>query len=99
MDFYHWDIKRIDINQNPQAAAFFGVESTPTLILIYKDNDKDFIPISSGVVAVSEIAQSLYRGMRLLKGEITPEEWSMYEHQKGGEFDPNAPLNKEKNRK
>jgi conjugal transfer pilus assembly protein TraF len=40
---------------------------------------------------MAEIEEKIYRGMRLLKGEITPEEYSLYEFQRGGSFDVKTP--------
>lgn len=90
VDKYRWQIKRIDVNQNPSLAARFGIETTPTLLLIYRGS-QDFIPVGSGVLAMSEIESNLFRGIRLLKGEITPQEWSLFEFQRGGTFDTGMP--------
>lgn len=56
------------------------------MILIYSKS-QDFIPVASGVTSLNEIEERLYRGIKLLRGEITPEEYSMYEFQRGGGFD------------
>jgi conjugal transfer pilus assembly protein TraF len=40
--------------------------------------------------------ERLYRGIRLLKGETTPENWSLYEFQKGQGFDVKAPQSGDK---
>ena len=69
----------------------FGIETVPALILIYRDS-KEHIPVSAGVASLSDIEERLYRGIRLLKGEITPENWSLHEFQKGQGFDARAPL-------
>jgi conjugal transfer pilus assembly protein TraF len=90
MKKYHWQVKRIDINENPQLEQRFGITITPSLLLIYKES-QDYIPVSSGVASMAEIEEKIYRGMRLLKGEITPEEYSLYEFQRGGSFDVKTP--------
>jgi conjugal transfer pilus assembly protein TraF len=87
---YNWQVKRIDINENPQLEQRFGITITPSLLLIYKGS-QDYIPVSSGVASMAEIEEKIYRGMRLLKGEITPEEYSLYEFQRGGSFDVKTP--------
>jgi conjugal transfer pilus assembly protein TraF len=66
------------------------VETVPALILIYKGS-KEHIPVSVGVASLSDIEERLYRGIRLLKGETTPENWSLYEFQRGQGFDTKAP--------
>jgi conjugal transfer pilus assembly protein TraF len=38
----------------------------------------------------------IYRGIRLLAGEITPQEYSIYDFQKGGAFDVTVPAMKGK---
>ena len=91
MQKYGWEIKRIDRDVNPSLAARLGVESVPALILIYKGS-REHIPVSAGVASLSDIEERLYRGIRLLKGETTPENWSLYDFQKGQGFDVKAPL-------
>lgn len=81
-----WQVKRIDIEENPGLAGRFAVEVTPTMILIQKGNQNSF-PVSSGLITAEEIEDKTYRAVRLLKGEITPEEFSLYDFQRGGGFD------------
>jgi conjugal transfer pilus assembly protein TraF len=81
-----WQVKRINIAENPGLAGRFGVEVTPSMILIQKGNQNSF-PVSSGLITAEEIEDKSYRAVRLLKGEITPEEFSLYDFQKGGGFD------------
>ena len=79
------------MNQNPELAARLGVNTTPSLILIRKGNE-GYIPVSTGVTTLDDMEQRLYRGIRFLNGETTPENWSLYEFQKGQGFDTGAPL-------
>lgn len=81
-----WTVKRVNIQENQGLAAKFSVEITPTLILIQKGN-QDYLPVSAGVISADEIEDKAYRAVRLLKGDISPEEYSLYEFQKGGGFD------------
>ena len=81
-----WTVKRVNTQENPGLAAKFNVEITPTLILIQKGN-QEYLPVSAGVISADEIEDKAYRAIRLLKGEISPEEYSLYEFQKGGGFD------------
>ena len=92
---YRWEIKAVDTESDPGTSSLFGIKTTPTLLLIYRES-RDQIPISTGVASLVEIEEKLYRGIRLLKGEITPEEYSLYEFQRGGAFDVKAPLRREK---
>lgn len=81
-----WQVKRINVEENPALAGRFGIETTPAMILIQKGN-QDFFPVSSGLITAEEIEDKTYRAVRLLKGEITPEDFSLYDFQKGGGFD------------
>lgn len=92
---YGWDIREIDIEREAAVSSVFGIETTPTLLLIYRGS-ADHITVSAGVASLSEIEEKLYRGIRLLKNEITPEEYSLYEFQRGGAFDVRAPLRRDK---
>ena len=92
-DRYGWQIKEIDVDSMPGVATRFGIQTTPSLLLIGKWRE-EYIPVASGVVALDELEQTLYRSIRLLNGQITPEEYSVYDFQKGGGLDPAAILNK-----
>jgi conjugal transfer pilus assembly protein TraF len=83
-----WIVKEVDITRQPELANRFGVTITPSLILIQKGN-KEYMPVSAGVAAANEIEEKTYRTVRLLKKEITPEEYSLYEFQRGGSYDVN----------
>jgi conjugal transfer pilus assembly protein TraF len=91
MDKYNWDIRSIDINENSPVAARFNVQSVPRLIVIQRNNDH-YMTLSVGVISMNDLEHRLYKSIRLLKGEITPQQWSLYEFQKGGVFDPSSSL-------
>ena len=76
-------------------ADFFNMTIVPSILLVYR-NSADALPISSGVISVMEMEDKIYRGVRLLAGEITPQEFSIYDFQKGGAFDVTAPAMKKK---
>ena len=78
------------MDQNPSLAARLGVDTTPSLILIKKGNE-GYIPVSTGVTTLEDMEQKLYRGIRFLNGETTPESWSLYGFQKGQGFDTGVP--------
>jgi conjugal transfer pilus assembly protein TraF len=84
----NWTVKTVNINKNPGLAAKFNIETTPTIIIIQKGN-QDYFPVSVGVISADEIEDKTYRAVRLLKGEITPEEYSLYDFQRGGSYDTN----------
>lgn len=93
-DQYGWQVKGIDINENLSAAARFNITITPTLLLIGKGRE-EYIPVASGVVALDELERRLYRSIRLLNGQITPQGYSVYDFQKGGGLDPESILQKD----
>jgi len=92
---YGWEIRGINTEGEPGVSSVFGIETTPTLLLVYRGSS-DHITVSTGVASLTEIEEKLYRGIRLLKNEIAPEDYSLYEFQRGGAFDVKAPLRRGK---
>jgi conjugal transfer pilus assembly protein TraF len=91
---YRWSVKSVDITRQPGLAARFGVETTPTLLLIKKGID-DYMTVSVGVVALTELERKLYRAVRILAGETKDNNFLMYDYQRGSAFDATSILNKE----
>ncbi|MFY9270812.1 MAG: conjugal transfer protein TraF [Candidatus Manganitrophaceae bacterium] len=91
LEKYGWEIRTIDITRDDRASSRFGVRAVPALSLISRKS-QEHIPVSVGLSSFSEIEDRLYRGMRLLSGTIRPEEYSLYDFQRGGAFDVLAPL-------
>lgn len=87
VDKYGWEVKYVEINEHPDYAARFDVQTVPYLMLIHR-NSSDYFPVSFGVIARDEMENRIYQGIRLLSGEITPEEYSLYEYQRDSGFDP-----------
>ncbi len=81
-----WHVKPIDIDESPGLAGQLGVETVPALILISK-RSKEFFPVTTGVASVTEIESHLFRAIRLLRGETTPNNFNLYDFQKGGGYD------------
>ncbi|MBU0767582.1 MAG: conjugal transfer protein TraF [Proteobacteria bacterium] len=84
---YGWPLRMVNIKENPAAGARFGVEQTPSIILVHKDT-KDYMRISSGVISLSKLKLRLYRSIRMMKNEILPEQWGTYDFEKGTGGDP-----------
>lgn len=82
-----WKIKEIDIADQPAAAARFGVEVTPFLVMIDRSSDK-WMPVAVGVRSLPDLEEATYRSARLMKGEITPDQFYTMDYQQGGAFDP-----------
>ena len=83
-----WEIKEIDIEEQPQLAARFAVDYTPTTVVIFRNSDL-WMPVSVGVDTVPAIEDGLYKALRLLSGETTPQRFDVHEYQDGGPYDPN----------
>ncbi|ABL01388.1 conjugal transfer protein TraF [Pelobacter propionicus] len=81
-----WTVKTVDISQNPSMASRFGVTITPTIILIQKGN-QDFFPVTAGVASADEITERTYKAVRYLNKETTPEQFDLYDYQRGGGYD------------
>ena len=84
---HQWDITEEDIGDQPQIAAQFGVDYTPTTIVVLRNSDK-WQPVSVGVDTVPAIEENLYNALRLLHGETSPERYNLQEYQDGGPYDP-----------
>ncbi len=81
-----WQVKPIRIETDTTLANKLGVETVPTLILISKGS-QEFFPVTTGVASVTEIESHLFRAIRLLRGETTPDNFNLYDFQKGGGYD------------
>lgn len=88
---YRWQVRAVDITQNSPLAELFHVRAVPYLMLIQKESE-EFMPVAIGVVSLAQMEERVFRGIRLLGKEISAEEYSLYDFQRGGGFDPTAPL-------
>ncbi|MCK5232289.1 MAG: conjugal transfer protein TraF, partial [Desulfobulbaceae bacterium] len=95
VDKYGWQIKTVDISRQINAATRFNITITPTLLLI-KKGQEDYMTVTTGVIALSELERKLYRAIRYLQGDTRGDNFLMYDFQKGGAFDPTSILNKGK---
>jgi conjugal transfer pilus assembly protein TraF len=91
-NMFAWQIRKIDIDQNPAMASKFQVEITPTLILVHRESG-DFMPLSSGVISMADLKYRVYRSIRYMKGEADPQQWLMHEYQRNRGGDPLQHLN------
>ncbi|MBA4092416.1 MAG: conjugal transfer protein TraF [Sphingobium sp.] len=90
---YGWQVIRQDLDDNPGIGARFGVEVTPTMMVIRRDSAQRMI-IASGVEAYSTLSQMAYQAVRLLNGDIQPEQFMTGAGEEGGFFDAlaNGPI-------
>lgn len=88
-----FEVQPINILERPDIASQFGITITPSLVLVKRGSDQP-LPISYGVIALDELEARVFNGVRLLEGETTPEQYGVREYERGGAFDPTAPLNR-----
>jgi len=86
-DNFQWPVRMINIDENPDAAARFNVSIVPQIILVYKKTE-DYLSVSTGVISLEELKTKLYRSIRLMRKEISPQQWFMYEFEKNKSTDP-----------
>jgi conjugal transfer pilus assembly protein TraF len=84
-----WNVTKVDIAEYPERAARFNVTGTPMTILIRK-NSREWFPVSAGAVSLPEVSDNAYRAIRVLKGEISVQQFLNNESDDGGFFDPRS---------
>ena len=90
---YHWQIRPVDIEREPNLALRFNISTTPTLLLIKQDTAQS-MPIAIGVATLPEIKRSLYQAIRSMRGDTALESFTTYDFQKGSALDPTSILKK-----
>lgn len=88
------EIKGVNIADRPDLAAQFNITITPTLILVQKGNE-GYQPISYGVISLEELDYRVFSTIRLMEGQIAPEQYGVRDFERGGAYDPLAPLNRD----
>jgi len=87
----HFSVQPVNIHEQPEVAAQFNISITPSIVLIKRGNGTP-LPISYGVISLDELEARVFNGVRVLDGETTPEQYGVADYEKGGAFDPTAPL-------
>lgn len=88
-DRHNWSLKDIDIDDRPDLQARFNVTVTPMTIIIEKDSDR-WMPVSVGVESLVDIENGVDRAVRMMRGDISPEQYILNDYEQGGFFDPSA---------
>ncbi|AOF96409.1 conjugal transfer protein TraF [Sphingobium sp. RAC03] len=83
---YGWQVIRQDLDAHPELGSRFGVEVTPTTMVIRRDSAQRMV-IASGVEAYPNLSQMTYQAVRLLNGDIRPEQFMTGAGEEGGFFD------------
>src|SRR3546814_9204223 len=73
-DLMGWQVTLMDLDKRPDVSARFGVEITPTTMIIRRGSQQRMI-IASGVEAYPNLAQMAYQAVRLLRGDIRHEQF------------------------
>lgn len=81
-----WQVTRIDLDQRPETGGRFGVDVTPTTMLIRRGSAQRMI-VATGVEAYPNLAQMTYQAVRLLRGDIRPEQFMTGPGEDAGFFD------------
>ena len=71
-----WQVMRQDLDQKPELGTRFGVEVTPTTMVI-----------ANGVEAFPTLIQTAYQAVKLLSGDIRPEQFLTGAGEENGFFD------------
>ncbi len=81
-----WQVTLMDIDKRPEVRERFGVEITPTTMIIRRSSQQRMI-IASGVEAYPNLVQMAYQAVRLLRGDIRPEQFMTGPGEDAGFFD------------
>lgn len=81
-----WQVTLMDLDRRPELGNRFGVEVTPTTMIIRRGSPQRMV-IASGVEAYPALSQLAYQAVRLLTGDIRPEQFMTGAGEDGGFFD------------
>ena len=81
-----WQVTLMDIDHRPELAQRFGVDVTPTTMVIRRGSQQRMV-IATGVEAYPNLAQMAYQAVRLLSGDIRPEQFMTGAGEEDGFFD------------
>jgi conjugal transfer pilus assembly protein TraF len=83
---FGWQVTLMDIDRRPEVGQRFGVEITPTTMVIRRGSQQRMV-IASGIEAYPGLAQTAYQAVRLLSGDIRPEQFMTGPGEDDGFFD------------
>ena len=81
-----WQVSLMDLDRKPELGQRFGVEVTPTTMVIRRNSAQRMV-IAAGVETYPNLAQMAYQAVRLLRGDIRPEQWLTGAGEEYGFFD------------
>ena len=81
-----WQVTLLDLDKRPDVGRRFGVQVTPTTMLIRRGSAQRMV-VASGVEDYPNLAQMAYQTVRLLSGDIRPEQFMTGPGEENGFFD------------
>ena len=75
-----------ELDRRPEIAQRYGVEVTPTTMVIRRGSAQRMV-IATGVEAYPNLIQTAYQAVRLLSGDIRPEQFLTGAGEEDGFFD------------
>lgn len=81
-----WQVTLMDLDRRPELGHRFGVEVTPTTMVIRRNSAQRMV-IATGVEAYPNLIQTAYQAVRLLAGDIRPEQFLTGAGEEDGFFD------------
>lgn len=81
-----WQATLQDLDRRPEIAQRYGVEVTPTTMVIRRGSAQRMV-IATGVEAYPNLIQTAYQAVRLLSGDIRPEQFLTGAGEEDGFFD------------
>lgn len=81
-----WQVSQMDIDRRPDLKSRFGVEVTPTTMVIRRNSVQRMV-IANGVEAYPNLIQTAYQAVKLLSGDIRPEQFLTGAGEEDGFFD------------
>ncbi|MDE1917887.1 MAG: conjugal transfer protein TraF [Sphingomonadales bacterium] len=81
-----WQVTLMDLDRRPDLGQRFGVEVTPTTMIIRRNSAQRMV-IANGVEAYPNLIQTAYQAVRLLSGDIRPEQFLTGAGEEDGFFD------------
>lgn len=81
-----WQVTLMDLDRRPDLGQRFCVEVTPTTMIIRRNSPQRMV-IANGVEAYPNLIQTAYQAVRLLSGDIRPEQFLTGAGEEDGFFD------------
>ena len=81
-----WQVSSQNLDRKPELSSRFGVDVTPTTMVIRRGSSQRMV-IANGVEAYPNLIQTAYQAVKLLSGDIRPEQFLPGAGEENGFFD------------